>query len=502
MFLEDEQHVSEQLDEEFTEELVTREQTRDAERALEQQIEQDNREAQEKLEEDSSFVAWKENIEVLSAELSKRAGTEVPLVVAEKFEQEHVDALRDDFNEAWESLGWDMYDVRRKQAEYAQRFDQELVDMDPLALRALVKKYYEGKDEDALKKMQTILARLKETPEHAEHLETITPDRKKAYSVFLVTRKENGELVYQKEEKQGAAQTVGEEDMRSAVREYADIPDNIIDSPAFAEYVKKQIYPALLENPSATQFKLEAWYMSTTARKGQPGDNSPEGYHQDGTQYIGNVVLRRDAEIEGGESVLYNRDPKTGKMTEINRTILEEGDQLSQRDGETNLWHDVTKFYVAEDAPGEGYRRDLLGSGVVVLDGEEKEEVVVELSAEQKKQLEVYKSIIAVADKYLVSSITVADPEYRKKAYLFARSQYMKAIELKNEFDLGDPNDFVKIVDHDGNKFVLITLEQGVSKIDEMYAHDTGDEISGRELDELLLEYDLEDDTSGNCPGV
>jgi len=189
-------------------------------------------------------------------------------------------------------------------------------------------------------------------------------------------------------------------------------------------------------------------------------------------------------------------------MTEINRTTLKEGDQLSQRDAGTNLWHDITKFYVDENAPEGDYRRDILGSDVKVLDKQvtERQEPREHLTSEQTERLKEYKAIIALADKYLVTAIHVSDPAEREKLYLYAREQYAQALEFKNTFNLGDPDDFVKIVDQNNDKYVLIALEQAIEKIDGMYARDIEDRLLDREADKKLLEFDIEDSTEGNCP--
>jgi len=136
-------------------------------------------------------------------------------------------------------------------------------------------------------------------------------------------------------------------------------------------------------------------------------------------------------------------------------------------------------FYLGENASGVGYRRDIIGSDIKVLGSQvtKKASAKEEFTREKIEKIQEYKAIIAIGDKYLVAAIHVDNPIDRQELYLHAKEQYLRAIKFKIEFGLDHPEDFVKIVDQKGDKYVLVTLEQAIGKIDEMYALDMADEF-------------------------
>ena len=94
------------------------------------------------------------------------------------------------------------------------------------------------------------------------------------------------------------------------------------------------------------------------------GDNSPEGIHQDGEDYIVSaLVIERAGITEGsGESTVYALD----KETVLLRRVLQPGEGIFQAD-RNKLWHYVTP--VREDprvAPDFGHR-SILGFDIRIL---------------------------------------------------------------------------------------------------------------------------------------
>jgi spermidine synthase len=420
-------------------------------------------------------------------EIAKRAGlAALPLIREGEIGTKTTEALRSSFDCLWESLDWDYYDVRDKEAKYVILHDDQLKKMDATSIAKLMRDYYEGVDIQKFLPMVEAIARVKKNQEHAAYLSELRPNRKKAVSRFNVKKGADGKWESQQTQTSGMTQVVVENDVRAVNRVYGEVPHEITSSPAFQLYLQEAINTAMADpsegmdvpiqgndtgqlteiNKTILQpgqyldqrdegtnlwhditpftisdsaenkeyrrdiiglgiyvkkrnelgepieLDLEAWYMSTTARKGQSGDNAPEGDlkrarmpHQDGFVWIGNLCIRRDKEIQGGESILYHRDANAVKRE-------------------------------SED-PAK--------------------------SEQQRK----FKALVAEADRFLLEA-NKSDDHSAAQNYQNARAVYQRAILLRNEYKLGQPQDDVKIIDSDGNKFILRTLEQGIKKIDEI----------------------------------
>ena len=85
--------------------------------------------------------------------------------------------------------------------------------------------------------------------------------------------------------------------------------------------------------------------------------NSPEGIHRDGADYIISALVMNRSNIDGGESIIYDKD----KNIVFNK-ILYPKEGIFQED--KNLWHYVTPI----KSKGEyiGYR-DILGIDIKVI---------------------------------------------------------------------------------------------------------------------------------------
>lgn len=109
--------------------------------------------------------------------------------------------------------------------------------------------------------------------------------------------------------------------------------------------------------------------MSVKARKGVPGNNSPEGAHEDGADFIVSALVVNRDHILGGKSQVFEK-LANGKMVNIFERELQPGEFLFQADtGEekhygNDLWHYVTPFYV-EEGVSEAWR-DIIGFDIVI----------------------------------------------------------------------------------------------------------------------------------------
>ncbi|WP_145587267.1 2OG-Fe dioxygenase family protein [Yersinia aldovae] len=83
--------------------------------------------------------------------------------------------------------------------------------------------------------------------------------------------------------------------------------------------------------------------------------NSPEGLHQDGSDYIVSALVIDKYNIDGGASKLYC----TEKKEFIKSHILECGEGLLHVDKNSTIWHKVTPIKIKEPSLGDGYRNIL-----------------------------------------------------------------------------------------------------------------------------------------------
>ena len=110
--------------------------------------------------------------------------------------------------------------------------------------------------------------------------------------------------------------------------------------------------------------------MSVKATSDTPGDNSPEGAHEDGAAYIVSALVINRFNVSGGETQILEKR-RGGKKEIILRRILQSGEFAFQADtGEekvfgNDLWHHVTPFHKTDKKKGDGWR-DSIGLDLVI----------------------------------------------------------------------------------------------------------------------------------------
>ena len=111
--------------------------------------------------------------------------------------------------------------------------------------------------------------------------------------------------------------------------------------------------------------------MSVKSTLENPGDNSPEGAHEDGADFIVSALVINRINVEGAESQIIEELPN-GKKEVIYKRILQPGEFAFQADtGEektygNDLWHHVTPFYVVDKSKRDGWR-DIIGFDINVV---------------------------------------------------------------------------------------------------------------------------------------
>ncbi len=116
---------------------------------------------------------------------------------------------------------------------------------------------------------------------------------------------------------------------------------------------------------------MTAHFMSVKAQPGIPGDNAPEGSHEDGADFIISALVVNRINITGGMSRVIEKLP-SGEKEVIFEHTLQPGQFLFQADtGEekhygNDLWHDITPFFTA-DENSESWR-DIIGLDITILE--------------------------------------------------------------------------------------------------------------------------------------
>lgn len=265
----------------------------------------------------------------------------------------------------FEELEWDLYDVRRLQLELLLKiFPKDEV------LKARFSDYYSGKkDKRSISKWIRQLS--------SRQLKTfngIQPWRRRSVAGFTISQS-NSRLTVRRKRVEQFTQSVNGMDIRSLPRVFKESPDHHVNTPAFKSLLKAVF--CIVQSArkkigkKVSKIGITAHFMSVQATSSKPGDNSPEGAHEDGADYIISALVVNRQNLKGGQTQIIEQLP-SGKKQIIFKHILRPGQFVFQADSRdeitygTDLWHHVTPFYLSNPKKGEGWR-DIIGFDINVL---------------------------------------------------------------------------------------------------------------------------------------
>jgi hypothetical protein len=284
------------------------------------------------------------------------------------FDVEEIGIARDRFfeiREAFYDLPWDMYDVRRKQLHLLTSAPS--MPSDPFT-NELLRGYYTGELGPAA--IRHLLASL--TARELEAFHAVAPFRRRSASRFLLTWQppRHGwriERIAVDAFSQTDAKVAGDApvDYRAYPRVFAETRADVVESPVFESVIRglATLVRARTGEPIA-QLDVTCHHTYVEARVGSDGDNSPEGIHQDGFDYIVSALVVERRGITGGTSQIFTPDGSTRLLV----TTLQPGQGILQPDKGTPLWHNVTPFSVTESV-STGYRTSI-GMDIKVVERE------------------------------------------------------------------------------------------------------------------------------------
>lgn len=269
------------------------------------------------------------------------------------------------FKDCFAQMSWDNYDVKRKQMDILNHH-QISYDL------STFKEYYNNDTDaftDFVESCKIVEKSFDLTGAILQQCQAITPWRRRSVCSFKLSLKETiqTERIYPKE----FVQTLADDDMRSWPRVFDQTEKALVNNDLFHSFLKgiAQYAQQVTPHIRITEMTITAHFMSVKAKEGVPGNNSPEGAHEDGADFIVSALVINRQNIIGGESqVLEKLDD--GSMVKIFERELQPGEFLFQADtGEekhygNDLWHYVTPFYV--QTPGLESWRDIIGLDLII----------------------------------------------------------------------------------------------------------------------------------------
>jgi len=269
-------------------------------------------------------------------------------------------AFIEHFTEAFKSMDWDLYDVKRKQYELLLAHQVEI----PFSE---FKTYYTESSMDA----KAFLSLWTTDELLVQKCLAIKPWRRRSVCAFEMQAGQPQTLtrIYP----EAFAQAVDTEDIRSLPRNFSQTEAELVDHTLFQSFVSKIAEQAQKVTPhiAIKKVRLTAHFMSVKARQLVPGNNSPEGAHEDGADFIVSALVINRDNITGAKSQVLER-LSDGTLVTIFERELQPGEFLFQADtGEekhygNDLWHYVTPFYV--DDPSQESWRDIIGLDVEIIE--------------------------------------------------------------------------------------------------------------------------------------
>jgi len=266
------------------------------------------------------------------------------------------------FKDLFQELAWDPYDARRMRIEFLKaQFPSE-----EQAISQHFKAYFRGEVREEVLGKWVDQLREEEQLNYAK----IQPWRRRSICQFLLSE-HDGDIEVLREPCRQFSQSVEEEDFRSIPRIFEESPKEHVVNVHFNNLMIRVFHIIQSIEPSVKKVQLVAHFMSVKATEGRAGDNSPEGAHEDGADYIISALVVNRINVKGGESQVIE---KVGEESDIIfRRTLAVGEFVFQADtGEeesfgNDLWHHVTPFAIDDISKGEGWR-DIIGFDINILE--------------------------------------------------------------------------------------------------------------------------------------
>ncbi|MEL6863902.1 MAG: 2OG-Fe dioxygenase family protein [Bacteroidota bacterium] len=269
----------------------------------------------------------------------------------------------DYFSPLFQELPWDYYDPRRMQILLLQKCL-------PHAARAIqtqFRAYFTG--DIGQEVLQPWIEQLSD--EQRAAFDRIQPWRRRSVARFELSQS-NDRIDLLRTPVPQFVQDLEEEDYRSWPRHFIEAPSHHVEQELFYDWLKRIFQLPPLKERGVRKLGITVHFMSVQAKHGKPGDNSPEGAHEDGADFIVSALVINRTNIRGGESQIIEQ-LDSGQRVSLFKRKLQAGEFIFQADtGEekiygNDLWHHVTPFYLRDQAAGEAWR-DIIGLDINIIE--------------------------------------------------------------------------------------------------------------------------------------
>ncbi len=255
---------------------------------------------------------------------------------------------------SFELLSWDYYDVRREQVEIiiagCPYLDAES--------KANLAKYYRGML--PLQMLTPLIDRLARS--ERERLRELQPYRRRHVNKVRCAKSDSGEWQIALCRTGAITQIVDDLDYRSIERIFPRIDETIWNHSEMQKLILAVITLVSELEPQARLLTMTCWQNGLVARPERAGNNSPEGIHQDGADYIVSALVLERRNVAGGTSRIFGPD----KATLLFEHTLGQGEGILQSDAGSPLWHDVTPIELNDSGSGQIGIRNTIGFDINV----------------------------------------------------------------------------------------------------------------------------------------
>lgn len=265
------------------------------------------------------------------------------------------------FKPLFSTLQDDVYLVRGKQIAFLK----ETFPSDSVVIENLHKPYFEGTR--TIEALAYWIQQLDTNQEQEfDQLSTITRQRNIASFLIEIW---GDQYFVERIVQQGFEQDV--DDFRVWKRVFKQASRDAVENELFFELLKKMAGLVKKIHPEVRKIQITSHFMRTISKEKIKGENSPEGIHEDGAQYIMSALVVNRQNITGAESQIYEKTTSDSNEL-IFKKVLEPGEFIFQADtGEeftfgNDLWHYVTPIE-PEDISNSGIR-DIIGFDMDILE--------------------------------------------------------------------------------------------------------------------------------------
>ncbi|AVX39613.1 2OG-Fe dioxygenase family protein [Yersinia massiliensis] len=253
----------------------------------------------------------------------------------------------------FDKLSWDDNDIKIAQLEL-------LISQNPNDNDLILQEAQHYLDQDITpEKIKNLISML---PAHAKHtFHAFKPFRKRSVSQFIAENINNQWVIRNIEIPRSIGFTQQADhplDLRQLARRFPSMDRAISDSPILKNLIRHfvEILCECEPQRNLTKIGVTCHQMSLLIdNTSHSVSNSPEGLHQDGSDYIVSALVVDKHNIEGGTSQLYC----TEKEDFIKSHTLEPGEGLFHVDRNSTIWHKVTPIKLKDPLIGTGYRNIL-----------------------------------------------------------------------------------------------------------------------------------------------